>query len=237
MKSLHDNPYSAHQDISLLLPWYVNKTLHGAEVEKVENHIKVCLTCRRELTSLYRLSAAVRQDGHIDSAAMASFSRLKKRIHTADESDEAESKSVDLSARSRGYNKKFNISLSAFAMAAVLVLSVLLPRFIDTRSIPTNDYRTLSDTKNVQANGHHSFSVIFADGTGRGQIDKMLASVHGRIIDGPSAQGIYTVAIDRKLAPEEVLNVVVAMRKDSRVIFTEPAYEVLSSANSKDSKQ
>jgi hypothetical protein len=81
MKHLPANPYSTHDDISLLLPWYVNNTLHGSELKDVENHLNVCLTCKRELVNLKKLSLAINQEGSFDSAALASFSHLKDSIH------------------------------------------------------------------------------------------------------------------------------------------------------------
>ena len=106
MKPLPNNPYSAHHDISLLLPWYVNKTLQGDEIERVENHLKVCLTCRREIAILHKLAEAVQREGSLDSAAQASFSRLKKRLHSPDEtSREKAQKVVALAAQRKGYSK------------------------------------------------------------------------------------------------------------------------------------
>ncbi|MEQ1531380.1 MAG: hypothetical protein ABL925_18850, partial [Methylococcales bacterium] len=149
MKPLHHNPYSAHQDISLLLPWYANKTLNGSEHRRVGQHLKVCLICRRELASLQQLAAAVQQEGSGDSAAQVSFSQLKKRIHTPDQiNQENMPKAAVFSAQCARVGKGKFMPRSAFAMAAVLLLSLLLPRFIDTGNMQMNDYRTLSNAEN-----------------------------------------------------------------------------------------
>ncbi len=231
MKPLHNNPYSAHQEISLLLPWYVNKTLHGAEVKMVENHLKVCLTCRRELATLHKLATAVQQDGSIDTVAQASFSHLIKRIHSPDANDrEKAQKVIPLPLQRKAYGKIWRLPRPALALAAVVLLSLLIPRFIDTGNFQMNEYRTLSNAENP-AISQNTLRVIFLNDTKQPVIDEILASVHGQIVDGPTAQGVYTVAIQGDLAAKNVLDIIASLRKSTNVIFAEPSYALLSSAH------
>jgi hypothetical protein len=241
MKQLPNNPYSAHQDISLLLPWYVNKTLNGAETKRVENHLKVCLTCRREIAVLHKLAEAVQQEGSLDSAAQASFSRLKKRLHSPDEtSREKAQKVVDLAAQRKRSGRFWLghpvLPRPALALAAVLLLSLLIPRFMGTGDSQMNEYRTLSNAE-IPVTSKNTIRLIFANDTRQLQINEILASVHGQVVDGPSAQGVYTVAIEGEPASENVLALVESLRKNANVIFAEPAYTLLSSAHAnKDTK-
>lgn len=241
MKQLHNNPYSAHQDISLLLPWYVNKTLHGAEIKTVENHLKVCLTCRREIATLHKLAAAVQQKGSIDSAAQATFYRLKKRIHSPDETSRQNTSKVIALPGQRAWYGKLRLGHSilprpALAWAAVLLLSLLIPRFIDTGNSQMHEYRTLSNSENP-AISKNTIRVIFSNDTEQVNINNILASVHGLIVDGPTEQGVYTIAVESELASNNVLGLVATLRKNPNVIFAEPEYALLSSAHaSKDTK-
>ena len=235
MKQPHNNPYSAHQDISLLLPWYVNKSLHDAESKRVENHLKVCLTCRRELVTLHKLAAAVQQEGELDSAAQVSFSGLKKRIHSTNDINLEKAQEVAaLPVRRKWFGKtdvaQWRLPQTAFALAAVLLLSLMMPRFIDTGAIQQNDFRTLSDAENPVVS-QNTMRVIFSNDIQKPQINDILASVQGRIIDGPTAQGIYTVAVDNELASKDVLDRIISLRKNAHVIFAEPAYALLSSVD------
>ena len=238
MKTLDNNPYAAHQDISLLLPWHVNKTLQGPEASLVENHLRVCLTCRRELAALQKLAAAVQQEGAFDSAAQVSFSQLKKRIHTTEVSLEKAPETVALPSQRHGL---FRLpSQSVFALAAVILLSLLVPRFIAIDTILMDGYRTLSDaensiatdnTVNQNTDSQNTLRVIFANGTAQAQIDASLATINGRVIDGPNVQGIYTVAVDGGLAA--VLDKLALLRNNAAVIFAEPAYALLSATHAK----
>jgi len=237
MKPLPNNPYSAHQEISLLLPWYINNSLHRDEIKKVENHLKVCLTCRRELATLHKLAAAVQQEGTIDSAAQASFSQLKKQIHSSNKViQEKAPKVVALPVQRKRYGNFKFLPRPALALAAVLLLSLLIPRFIDTGNSPMHEYRTLSNAENP-AISQNTIRVIFSSDTKQLQINEILASVHGQIVDGPTAQGVYTVSIDSELASKNVLDKVASLRKNAHVIFAEPSYALLSSVQAdKDTK-
>ena len=238
MKPLHNNPYSAHQEISLLLPWYVNKTLSEDEIEWVENHLKVCLTCKRDIAALQKLAAAVQQEGSMDTVAQASFSRLKKRIHSPDSAGQEKSPIVTtLPVQPKRQGNMRRLPRPALALAAVLLISLLITRFIDTGHFQMNDYRTLSNAE-IPAISQNTLRVIFSTGTQQPQIDEMLASVQGRIVDGPTEQGVYTVAVDSELAAEKVLDRVALLRKNAHIIFAEPAYALLSQDHdNKDTKQ
>ena len=237
MKPLHNNPYSAHQEISLLLPWYVNKSLHGAEVRLVENHLKVCLTCRRELATLHKLATAVQQEGSIDTVAQASFSHLIKRIHNSDPNDrENAQKVIPLPVQRKPEGNIWRLPRPALALAAVVMLSLLIIRVMDINKAQMHEYRTLSNAENT-AISQNSLSVIFASETKQSEINVILASVDAHIVDGPNAQGIFTITSKSEPATKNVLDMLALLRKNPHVIFAEPAYALLSSDHSnKDTK-
>ena len=50
---MNDRPIQrGHEDLELLLPWYVNETLSPAEHEAVSRHIAECAECREHVTLL-----------------------------------------------------------------------------------------------------------------------------------------------------------------------------------------
>jgi hypothetical protein len=223
-----NNPYPAHQEILLLLPWYVNNTLHSAEVKTVENHLKVCLTCRREIESLYKLSVAARQVGPLDSVAHASFLQLKKRLHPNAKPDREPEAPVAPSCHRKWYSRYLTLPRSAFALAAVLLLSLLIPRYTDTVRIQGNEYHTLADKENPAA-GENEIRVVFSNDVNQQQIKKILASVNGRIVAGPTTHGVYIVRIEQAPASKSILELIALLRKNASIIFAEPAYALLSS--------
>lgn len=51
-----------HDEIALLLPWYVNETLHDSEWRRVENHARDCSECQDALSLLRSIDSAVTVD-------------------------------------------------------------------------------------------------------------------------------------------------------------------------------
>ena len=66
MNHVVKTPYSEHKEVTMLLPWFVNNTLHRDENNIVETHLKSCLICRIELTNLQKLSASACQADSLD---------------------------------------------------------------------------------------------------------------------------------------------------------------------------
>jgi hypothetical protein len=245
MEDIANKTYSAHQELSLLLPWYVNKALQGAELNAVENHLAVCLTCKRELIQLQKLAQAVIQEGSLDSAEQAAFSRLKKRLHTG--------RHLDLPSFSQqGRPEQHNIGISgnirqlsnarkqgwmnsarplAMAAAMLMTLSLLMPRHVEDGLQQGNSFKTLSDTQQETVSANE-IRVVFAEETSQHQKNKILERIHGQFIsDIPSAQGVYAVRLERGIAAKHLLDAVELLRKDASIIFAEPAYALLSSMN------
>jgi hypothetical protein len=236
----------AHQELALMLPWYVNKTLQGAELKAIESHLTVCLSCKREVVQLQKLAQAVIQEGSLDSAEQASFSRLKKRLHSGQPLDlqalpqqvrpeqQKTPVSGNVSQLSNARKQRWASVSPALAMAAavLLTLTVLMPRHVEN-DIQGSDFRTLSSDAQPEAMNANEIRVVFAENVDQQQKSKILARVQGQFMsDNPTAQGVYTVRLERNIASKHLLDMVEVLRKDSSVIFAEPAYALLSSTHS-----
>jgi hypothetical protein len=244
MKQYNTKPYSDHQELSQLLPWYVNKTLQDGELKAVEAHLGVCLACKRELMQLQKLAQAVKKEGSLDSAEQASFTRLKMRLHgqaqpaapqqvPLDQPQTTVSSNVKPLGSARKQRWASSVSVlrhPALAMAAALLLSValLMPRHVENDAQLGNNFRTLSDAKPETVMNSNEIRVVFAENVDQAQKDKILERIHGQVIDNPTAQGVYTVRLNSKAAVKGSLDAVELLRKDSNVIFAEPAYALLS---------
>jgi hypothetical protein len=249
MKPINTTSYTDHEELSQLLPWYVNKTLHGTEHKAVEDHLKVCLMCKRELTQLQKLSQVIAHSGSIDTAEHASFSRLKKRLHHGQPLDLHAHIKQNVSVHNIAGNVKSLrtgkkqfwtaniISRPALAMAAALLLSltILMPHYIESDQQLIGNFRTLSSDSQLQAMKSNEIRVVFADNVNQQQKDKVLEKVHGQFIDiNPTAQGVYTVRLEKSMVESHLLDAIDLLRKDKNVIFAEPAYALLSSTQAEE---
>jgi hypothetical protein len=227
MKPMPLKTYTAHQELSLLLPWYVNKTLHGAELKDLENHLAVCLVCKREMNQLQKLAQAVSQSGAGDSAEQAAFSRLKKRLH----GDQPPILATPL-GQSQTKQQESTALRPALAMAAALLvsLSIIMPSSTGDNAKAGNPFRTLSSDKQPDAIKTNEIRVVFAQHASQHDKDIILDQVHGHIVgEKPTAQGVYTVRLGNDIAATHLLDTIDLLRKNSKVIFAEPAYALLSS--------
>jgi hypothetical protein len=236
-----------HQELSRLLPWYVNKTLHGTELQAVENHLSVCLICKRELNNLQKLAHAVVQDSAMDSVEQAAFSRLKSRIRTGqgfelpvqlennvgiNQQQKPERTIISINAAPKLKNFNFSLPRPALALAAALLISLLIPRYVETELNQNANFRTLSSSKKeLHTARANEIRVVFAATISPQQKSRLLESIEGQIIDAPTAQGVYTVRLERETDAKHLLEIVDLLRKDSSVVFAEPSYALLSSVH------
>ena len=76
MKSTHSSPHTTHREVWTLLPWYINGTLADAELDLVKQHLRICITCRRELAVQQRISEVIRNPSSMNLAPQTSFFAL-----------------------------------------------------------------------------------------------------------------------------------------------------------------
>ena len=243
MKPYDTKSYSDHQELSQLLPWYVNKSLQGKELKAVEAHLTVCLMCKRELVQLQKLAQAVNHEGSLDSAEQASFTRLKMRLQGQ---PQALNQPAGISLKGNavsGNVKQLNdsrkqrltsrtIAQPALAMAAAVLLSItlLMPRYAGNDVQFSNNFKTLSDGQQQEAVMANEIRVVFAENIDQLQKNTILERIHGQFINNnPTPQGVYTVRLDTDIAAKHLLDVIDLLKKDNKVIFAEPAYALLSS--------
>jgi hypothetical protein len=222
---------SIHEQVRLLLPWYVNDTLTKDERRLVEEHFQVCAVCKTERAVMQKLSAFNRQSAVPEISAQASFSRLMQRIDN-------ETKDNRIKKLFRCYRTKFFHVLSSLVgflppkpipLAAALVLLLFsAPAVIvlepGSSGPPEASYRTLSDSNSLENIGANDIRVIFAENLGLEARARLLAAVHGEIIDGPNARGLYLIRLSlAQDSKPDVAKAIAALRREAGVLFAEPA--------------
>ncbi len=233
------NPYAAHQEIVKLLPWHINQTLNHQEIDKVESHLKVCYLCQQEAKHLRTLANTVANQPFINTSELklsAKFSTISARINsTAVEKDYgyvsvAGQKSLGFKLGNINLNINGFSHKSGLAMAAAVLLAVLIPRLETNVTAPT-EYQTLSNSE-IATVQKDAIRVIFLDDSKKQEINALVASVNGQITSGPTEQGEYAVAIKGEITASNVQGVIDNLKKDTNVLFAEPAYAMLSADKS-----
>jgi putative zinc finger protein len=193
-----------------LLPWFINGTLAGAEREAVEQHVRACIVCRRELKEQQRLHASVRARRTADVSAEAGFDRLDRELDAA----------ADAARRPRWrFTYATATKFAAAAAAGVGVLAILL-WFTPLPNLDRDGYETLATPPADAA----LVDIVFADETTAAQMQDLLADIDGEIVAGPSRIGRYSVRVASDQSSDQQLDKLIhVLAADPRVRFAGPA--------------
>lgn len=225
--SAHD-----HDHVLILLPWYVNKTLQGDELSRVEQHVNTCALCQYQVANLEQLALAVNQSNAFKTSSQPSFARLKARLDTA----HAPPSPVGLKI-SAPDKKRYWISTNVLALykpglalaAAAIFLAVVVFRVVAINQIVHNDFRTLSDAKTKTASSDSAeIRLIFKANTSQQMVEQVINNIHGYVVDGPDTQGLYIVGFKQSVDSKSIFDKLAVLRSNQNIVFAEPSYNLLS---------
>ena len=229
---------TGHEEVWDLLPWYVNGTLDEGETLTVEEHLEACGICREEVRYWRGFARALQDEGDLAVSADADLARLRGRLAGAGASTPHRSPGRATGGRAWRDGLRRTPSAVRWALAAQLAAVLLLggllasswtgPASETTAPAPSGatapadgPFRTLSDAPAGPAAGEATLlRVVFADQAREREIRGALIAVGGRIVDGPSPTGVYTVAVDASGDPDAVLR---SLGSFSQVLFAERA--------------
>jgi anti-sigma-K factor RskA len=204
-----DDP--AHRETILLLPWYVNGTLEGAERACVDNHVRECVACRRELEVQRQLRDHIRTPEEKAPAMLQGLARLHSKL-------DAQQARGNASIRAplpgwRWWTRPGWLGVVSAAQLAIILMLVLLPRAPQQR-----EFHTLA-ARQATASSSDAVVVIFDDATTQERMRQVLRDLQARIVDGPNSRGAYTLA----LPPGRQQAGLEALRRTPEVRFAQPA--------------
>ena len=193
-----------HERVWLLLPWFVNGSMHDAEEVRV--HVGECLVCRREVQALRVLSDAVRAPAAAPRCEDA-LRRLNARID-----------------HRRGHR-----SPTPWAAAAVLALVCglvvnLLGNTQASIAWLRNTGLSMMSQSHVAEGGPGALRahLVFYDNITERELRALLLSVGAELIEGPTRYGVYTIAFERAAGPLDAAEALSQLRHSRRVVFAEP---------------
>ena len=218
-----------HEEVWKLLPWYVNETLDDHERDSVEQHLRGCTRCQEEVARCHKIATTVRRTEDIPaSSASEQFSHLMARIDTEQGQSQTEhgrqhkrpSRIAGLSASINRMSWSVRLAL-AVQSALILLLSGVLVWQASSSSDPL--YQTLSNPAQSNPQAVMRMRLIFAEDTMEKEIRTLLLDLGGRIVNGPSPIGAYTVEVSLSSALSE-LNVKLLhhIRTHPKVTLAEP---------------
>ena len=164
-----------------LLPWYANGTLSPAEAEAVERELAESEVARGEL----RLWQAVARDVMDERAMPVADGAELGWLRLARQLD---------AARPRPRLARWQMATAAALLAVIGAQSVFLYR---SDRAHREEIRQLGAAPGGVRENEWRVQVRFRDGATLAEIESLLAAAEARVVDGPSALGIYELAVSR----------------------------------------
>ncbi|MEJ2590769.1 MAG: zf-HC2 domain-containing protein [Candidatus Thiodiazotropha sp.] len=165
-----------------LLPWLANGTLEGEERAAVEAHLADCETCRSELKLLRELRETIRAEPPAEAGDLG-LQRLLRAVR-----QDAKRQTV------------WPRWLIPAALAASLVIAVQTVMLLQ----PGPQAPVYAPLSGASA-GQGVLQVEFMPDAREADLRNLLRDAGARIVDGPSAVGLYRLAVAPGRDPQQVL--------------------------------
>jgi anti-sigma factor RsiW len=176
-----------------LLPWYVNDTLTDEERSGLEEHLKGCEQCRKEVEYLKALRSQVKATSDLSPYGELGLKRLLSDIKK------------EAQTPRRFAFQRWQPALAIAASLIIILQSLILYNYWQQSKAITPLSGPVHKGVVLQ--------VSFAPDASEAQIRKVLQSVEGSIIDGPGAIGIYRVRLNLTTEDEERIGESIAILK------------------------
>jgi hypothetical protein len=196
-------PPNVHPEVAVL-PWYLNGTLSAAERAAVSAHLRECLSCRTELEDLVRMNEQIRHavgTGPLPSPDLAQS--VLSRVRQDARRTERMRPDTDHQAEPRGFVAQIDHWLRGLfapqwvptAVAALMLaqLSLLTWSLIQP---PATDLGTSGAiTSRGLGSPTARLAIEFQPSASMQDMQTLLQTLHGRVIDGPMMNGTYIIEV------------------------------------------
>lgn len=214
-----------HQEVSALIPWYVNDTLADHERQRVDAHVGACAPCRDDLAVHKRIFEGIDAQPALNYMPVASLRRLQARLDAA----QAQAVSPQLPplepVRStspwRGW---MAASIATMAVAIGLLAADKWVQFEARANQP--NYRTV--TSAAPRPRGEVIRAVFSPSITLVQLQSILDEAQLKIVSGPTEAGVYSLASNSSLTVRSSLAL---LRLHSTVRFAEATLPEPDSGN------
>jgi hypothetical protein len=213
----------SHQDAWLSLPWLANGRLAGAERLRVEEHVRGCALCTREVALQRRLCDVLTEPERVTYAPAPSFRKLMDRIDGLTPVTQAEPSPAPLRSFTARRGSAWRPPGLAWAASFLLLVGVV--------GLAATTYRwsqpRYSTYTSVPATSTAVLHIAFVPSLSIAAVGDALRSAGAKVVEGPDATGIFGVApvatpANAADASPELRALAARLRADVRVRWVEP---------------
>jgi len=225
-------PYGNHEELSRVLPWYVNNSLGELDTQRVEQHLRVCATCSGEMKILQQMAGCLANESCSGRSVDVAYAGFRKSLATPSHwmrIKECFTGLVNVCLPVGGSRAQV---AAMVLMVCIGVLSLALPtlssRMSDLSEVDAGvAYRTYSSDKVDSGNAAYDLKVIFAESVGAIHIDEILKSAHTDVVDENRQGKRFKLKLTDDLKnPDALEQIIVDLKQRPEVIFVEPSTQL-----------
>ena len=180
-----------------LLPWYLTGTLKESERQAVDEHLATCADCRTELAQLTRLHLPVKAAFQEEVTPEL---RVQQQVMSRIQSDTLQTPSVSatgVEGNAAESVEQWFRGLFAPRWIPALAMTLLIGQLV--LLLWTAGEQTALPPSNITSRGIPSASprilLVFQESIPEARIRATILALNGRLVDGPTADGRYTIEI------------------------------------------
>jgi Putative zinc-finger len=179
-----------HAECWLLLPWLANGRLSAADRSAVEDHVRECAECAREVAWQRALCQTLAEPDRVSYAPGPSLRKLFERIDGRRDADAVRTapRARRSEAPARAFWRPLGLSWAAGIVLVVGLAGLLAPAAYRW-SQPLYATRTTSVAPTPGV-----LHIAFQRSLTIGEVEGLLHSAGARVVEGPDATGIFGVA-------------------------------------------
>lgn len=180
-----------HEQIGLLLPWFVNNTLDSTERDVVQRHLANCDECKEHLSLLSSVQSAVSKNSPTPIVPTANISELLESIEK------------EVSPLAPGPVSRRLIGLVASVFTVLIVTTLVLISHHRPEEL-SNRFDTATSVNQLAAMDY-VLNIKFATDTTPTVRDRILQDIHATDIAVTEGDGTYRVTVSLQVSTLEDL--------------------------------
>jgi len=213
-----------HEDLSALLPWYLNGSIDEQERQRVDAHLILCAGCRDDLVQEQRIYQAMTAETAVEYMPAASLKRLQARLDgvviAESPGQRADVRAYEPAAQEKPGGRPMawpGLMAASVAVMAVAISLLAADRWMQSRArAAAPDYYTVT-TSAARAPGE-VIRAVFSPTITLVELQAILDEAQLRIISGPTEAGVYSLAAN---SGRPVVSSLASLRRDEKVRFAE----------------
>ena len=214
----------SHADAWLMLPWLANGRLSGAERVRVEEHVRGCAQCTREVALQRQLCEVLTEPERITYAPGPSFRKLMDRSDGRKPGAGAPPRTSPAHGLAARRNSLWRPPGLAWAASFVLAVGLL---GVAATTYRWSQPRYITYTAAPAAASVAVLHVAFVPSLPIGEVGELLRSAGAHVVEGPDETGVVGVApiiatTGSAEGSAELHTLAVRLRADARVRWVEP---------------